>query len=143
MDEDGVLDKLNCKILYSSSAFTRALSQSPKIVIINCFQEQEKNNALVQEIISKSPGSKIVVIGRKTDEFRRTLSQEISAFLSADVSFNGLKIAIDKLSFDFQYGEDYQDTDIVLGNNNSASQSVWIVLVTIIVVLIGMIYYFF
>lgn len=143
MEEDRVLDQLNCKVVYSSSAFTRALSEKPRIVIINCFLEQEKNDALVQEIISKSPHSKIVVIGRRADEFKRTLSEGISTYLGSDVSFNGLKIAIDQLTFDFQYGEGYQDVDIVLGGNSSASQSVWIILIVTIVVLIGMIYYYF
>ena len=141
MEDVGVLDRLNCRVLYSSSAFSRALLDRPKIVIVNCFQEQEKNNAIIQEVVSKSPDSKIIVIGRTVDEFKRILSQEISTFLSSDVSFEGLKIAIDQLSFDYQYGEGFEDEEIVLGDNSAANQTIWVMLIVVIGFLIGLIYY--
>ena len=142
MGDEGVLSELECEVLYSSSALNRALSQNPKIVILNSFAEQEKNNSIIQEVLSRSPNSKIIVIGKHVEDFKRTLAREIDTFLNENTTFKGLKIAIDQMNFAYQYGDNYEN-DISLGyRHQGASQAVWVVLSGLICFLIGLIFYF-
>ena len=121
MEDDHVLTEMKCKVLYNSTALYKTLAQHPKIVILNCFEEQEKNNVVIQEVINRSPRSKIIVIGKVKEEFKKVLSNEIDSYLPRDITFNGLKITIDQMNFSYEYGEEFDSSDIQLSYEHKNS----------------------
>jgi hypothetical protein len=123
LDED-VQNQLRCKVVFNSTALHKALIQNPKILIFRCFEDQNKNNQIVQDIVMNSPKSKILVIGKSKEDFKKTIAKEIDLFVE-DADFDLFKISLEQLSFDHKYSENFSDESITLRHINPKITSVF------------------
>lgn len=143
MQDDDVLSDLRIKNVYNSSYLNRSLTQAPKIVAFKSFEDVNKDSLVLNTIIEKSPSSKIILIGGSTLSLKKNLRENISVSLPKDANFEAFKTALEEVSFEYNYGEDFNQSDLEFdGLSPLLAKVLWIGLALSLSLMLCFVYFF-
>ena len=118
MYDDEVLTEMGCKVVSNTASLNRALLSNPKIAVLRCMLDGVKNISILQAVIEACPDTKILVIGGENKDFKKSISNNIDAFLPVDCAFEAFRTSLEELMFSHNYGERFSENDLELDHDN-------------------------
>lgn len=134
MYDDEVLSEIRCKVVSNTASLNRAILSEPKIIILRCMLDGVKNSGILQTVIESCPNAKILVIGGEHKDFKKSITNNIDAYLPYDCGFEAFRTSLEELMFSHNYGEDFSGSDLELDYDNpQVNKYIWVFLGGIII----------
>ncbi len=123
MYDKNLMIDLKYQSVSNSSSLNAGLSLNPKVIVLRCLSNSSSNNFILQTIINTCPKAKILVIGGVISDFKKTIRGFIHGFLDDDSNFEGLKTALDEISFVKNYNENFNSVEMDLRIENEKAHN--------------------